>query len=188
MGLYGKACGMLRVALIGALLTTPVAVANASSELEDQLWAFASQVGSVDALQSFIERFPDSERIPEATALLAAFEENESRRLMEDHVFNWVGDVTFTDPLLFGNARIIGSSLEQIIAEGKPMFPPFPDLPDELWKGQTCSNCHSWTRENLCTQAKNYLKQEPTRYQVKKHPFDGALKINLRFWAKGDCQ
>ncbi|MGB3246929.1 MAG: caspase family protein, partial [Sulfitobacter sp.] len=59
--------------------------------------------------------------------------------------------LTFTMPFRTGGAPIEGKSISQIV-ELSPSFPPIEGLPEELWKEQTCSNCHSWTKDALCTQ------------------------------------
>jgi hypothetical protein len=96
-------------------------------------------------------------------------------------------DLTFTTPLTTGGEGVVGKSIEQL-TQGSPLFPPLEGLPDSMWKGQTCSNCHSWTKSALCDQGTTYASQSGERALVKLHPYGGALKSNLRAWAKGGCK
>ncbi|MEH6836626.1 MULTISPECIES: caspase family protein [Falsihalocynthiibacter] len=95
-------------------------------------------------------------------------------------------DVTFTTPLTSQDPEVVGRSIAQLI-EGSPAFPPFEGLPEEAWNGKTCSNCHEWTAEALCTQGKTYLLASNERSLSKSHPLGGAFKQGLRHWAGGGC-
>jgi hypothetical protein len=57
--------------------------------------------------------------------------------------------VRFSEPITFGPFPVNGKSLEQLIA-GIPMFPPFEGLDEKTWK-VTCSHCHKWDKQTLCT-------------------------------------
>ena len=94
--------------------------------------------------------------------------------------------VLFDRPLERGAPEIVGRTIMEV-TELSPAFPPIEGLPDAMWKGQTCTNCHQWTRDALCTQAQTYLKESGTRALAKEHPFGGSFKQNLRAWARGDC-
>ena len=95
--------------------------------------------------------------------------------------------VSFSVPLSTGGPGIQGFSLEQL-AKGSPLFPPIEGIPESLWKGKDCSNCHQWTREALCTQGRTYLDVVATRALAKEHPYGGMFKQSLKVWAGGDCQ
>jgi len=95
--------------------------------------------------------------------------------------------VTFDGIMTAGSEPEIGNSIEMLI-QGSPLFPPFEGLPDELWKDQSCSNCHEWTREALCTQATVYTGQNAERSLALEHPYGTAFKQTLRAWATGGCQ
>ena len=97
------------------------------------------------------------------------------------------GIVTFHSPLAATDTPVDGRSIAELIG-ASPMFPPIEGLPDEYWKGQTCSNCHEWNRERICTQANTYLSLNTQRSLDKQHPFGGILKRNLKAWAAGGCQ
>ena len=96
------------------------------------------------------------------------------------------GIVTFLSPLDAEIPEVQGRSISDLITSS-PIFPPIEGLPEELWKGQTCANCHEWTRERICTQAETYLSLNMQRSLDKAHPFGGALKRNLKAWAAGGC-
>lgn len=96
------------------------------------------------------------------------------------------GPVTFKSALAADFPGIAGRSIEDLIAMA-PLFPPIEGLPEEYWKDKTCSNCHQWTQDRLCTQAESYLSLNMERSLDKKHPFGGALKQNLKSWAAAGC-
>lgn len=95
--------------------------------------------------------------------------------------------ITYASPLVSDMADISGLTLEEAVARS-PAFPPIEGLPESYWKGQSCSNCHQWTRESLCTQGNTYLSLNMQRSLGKQHPFGGALKQALKSWAAGGCE
>ncbi|WP_368072356.1 caspase domain-containing protein [Leisingera sp. JC1] len=97
------------------------------------------------------------------------------------------GPVTYASPLHVGVPEISGLTLAEAVTRS-PAFPPIEGLPDSYWKDQSCSNCHQWTRERLCTQGNTYLSLNMQRSLGKQHPFGGALKQVLKSWAAGGCQ
>ena len=92
--------------------------------------------------------------------------------------------ITFLTPLT-RTGPIQGRSIAQII-EGSPQYPPIEGLPDSVWKGKTCSNCHHWTQPALCEQGKTYLSQTGEFALGKHHPIDGFKQV-LRDWASEGC-
>lgn len=48
---------------------------------------------------------------------------------------------TLNTPLTTGDERVRGATIAELIKDS-PSFPPIEGLPNELWKDQTCSNCH----------------------------------------------
>ena len=93
--------------------------------------------------------------------------------------------MTFTTPFPSGEG-ITGMTLEELV-KGSPLFPPIDGIPEAMWKGQLCSNCHEWTREALCDQAKTYLAESAERALAKPHPYGGVFKQGLKGWAAGGC-
>ena len=96
-------------------------------------------------------------------------------------------NVTYTAKLTAGGPPVEGHSLADLI-KGSPLFPPIDGIPEEMWKGQHCSNCHAWTREALCTQAKTYLSSAGKRSLAIRHPYGGAFKQTIRTWAEQGCK
>jgi hypothetical protein len=93
--------------------------------------------------------------------------------------------VRFSEPIAFGPFPVNGNSLEQLIA-GIPMFPPFEGLDEKTWK-ITCSHCHKWDKQTLCTQAQVYVKAPNVTMRIP-HPYGGPEKIAMLKWAQGGCQ
>jgi uncharacterized caspase-like protein len=95
--------------------------------------------------------------------------------------------ITFQSLLLTGSPEIDGRSIEELL-QGSPLFPPVKGLPESYWLDETCSNCHTWTRDALCDQARVYLGKTAERSLAKQHPYGGFFKKSLRAWASGGCQ
>ncbi len=93
--------------------------------------------------------------------------------------------VTFTSDFPSGEG-ISGKSIEDIIAGG-PLYPPIEGIPDEVWKGKRCSDCHAWTRDALCTQAQTYAAESVERALEQPHPMGTDFKRGLRDWARQGC-
>lgn len=96
-------------------------------------------------------------------------------------------ELTFQMPFTGGDPAIIGKSIEELVTLS-PLFAPIEGLPEELWKEQSCSNCHQWTKDALCTQGTTYVKADNDNAVSKKHPYGGGFKLNLRAWASGGCK
>ena len=94
--------------------------------------------------------------------------------------------VTFRGPLYDPGQSIHGRSLADLI-QSSPEHPPFEGVPDEMWKGQTCSNCHQWDEVKLCDQAKTYVTRGVASFDRIPHPFGGRLKRAMANWAAADC-
>ena len=96
-------------------------------------------------------------------------------------------ELTWVMPFTTGGEAIIGKSMEQIVSLS-PLYPPIEGIPEELWKGQSCSNCHQWTKEELCAQGNRYISAPNDNALNKKHPFGGGFKLNVKAWAEGGCK
>jgi hypothetical protein len=97
------------------------------------------------------------------------------------------GRVAFDTPLTEVPDEIAGRSIADLI-QGSPLYPPIEGLPEEVWKTQTCSHCHQWTREDLCTQAQTYVTAPAERTLSADHPLGPAFRGVLRVWAEGGCE
>lgn len=166
---------------------------------EQALFETAQSTGTAAAYQAYLDAFPRGTFAEIASQEIAALNTGTSTDPVGEGVTPEVaqapppppeavapGDVTFTSVLIAGNAQVQGRSIAQLI-EGAPLFPPVEGLPDEYWKDQQCSNCHTWTPTALCDQANIYLAQKE-RSLTKQHPMGGGLKLNLRAWAAGGCR
>lgn len=95
--------------------------------------------------------------------------------------------VKFDLPLVAPGSVIDGILLSEV-TQLSPTFPPVDGLPEEYWKEVTCANCHEWNKDRLCEQSNVYLNLSAQKSLEKPHPFNGALKQNLRQWAASGCQ
>ncbi|MDN5786416.1 hypothetical protein [Pseudorhodobacter sp.] len=80
-----------------------------------------------------------------------------------------------------------GKTIAELI-KGSPLFPPIEGIPENMWKNQTCSNCHQWTKEALCTQGATYTGPNGPHSLAKLHPYGGAFKAALLTFALEGCQ
>jgi hypothetical protein len=93
--------------------------------------------------------------------------------------------VRWSQPLTSGGYPVQGFSLEELV-KGVPEYPPIDGLPEPVWR-KTCNNCHQWTQQSLCVQAKIYA-QNPEMAFRKQHPYGGPEKIAMMKWAAQGCQ
>ncbi|WP_299425921.1 caspase family protein [uncultured Shimia sp.] len=181
--------------------TEPMASMPAPKEVEDEETALmerARKSGDIADFEAYLEVFPTgvfAELVKKEVAALHSSGASNPPTLSDggDDVTQPIGleamdwDVAFDAPLEIGPPELIGLTLLEATAIS-PLFPPIEGLPDEMWKHQTCGNCHNWTRTALCDQGKFYQKQAAVRHLEKNHPFGGDFKRNLKNWARGDCQ
>lgn len=143
-------------------------------------------------IQAFVQKYPNSQYRTQALELLVSSISVQSSTLKIEKAPGNTRPappalVTFDSPLPQGADHIKGRTFAQLIV-GQPQFPPFEGIPDELWKGQQCTNCHQWDRALLCEQGQFYLSAEAERSLGKEHPYGGTFKANLRRWADNDCR
>lgn len=176
----------------------PNNLSTGPSSNEEAFWQSVRDTEEIRQLELFLDLYPDSAYRSEANERIAALgnREGSSAETAGRPVLPSVGGLsanisapmTFETPITEGVGEIVGKSIEQVYSTGSPLFPPFEGIPDELWKGQKCSNCHQWTRELLCDQGKFYLSEGATRSLEKKHPLGGTYKKNLARWASTGCR
>lgn len=163
---------------------------------ESAAFEVATQLATVAGFQAFIAQYPGSVFLEVAQAELDALnaaaaatppvpDVDPAVTALEAELAAQV--VTFSAPLVVGNADIIGQSIEHLITT-TPLYAPIEGLPDEVWKDKTCDTCHVWTQEALCTQANTYLGQNAQRSLALAHPLGNEFKLTLRAWAQGGCQ
>ncbi|WP_284486758.1 caspase family protein [Sedimentitalea xiamensis] len=205
-GAYAQDARALLAVLMEKELTDPsapkpVPVAKGPSEAERKMFETAQAEASIAGYESFLKAFPDG--------VFAEFAAGEIVALRKKNGTDPIGEgvtpapdtalaatppltvqpaetVTFTSAISSELSDLSGKSIADII-KMSPLFPPVDGLPDEYWKDKSCSNCHQWTQDRLCTQANSYLSLNMQRSLDKKHPFGGALKRNLKIWAAGGC-
>lgn len=188
--------------LEGDVKAKPAATAQGPSEAEEKMFEKAQSIASIAGYQEYLEAYP--------SGVFAEFAQQEVVALQKKNGTDPVGEgtqeetleantsepqsevktpgiVTFLSPLESEEQRVAGKTIAELIG-ATPIFPPIEGLPEEYWKEKTCSNCHEWNRERICTQANTYLSLNMQRSLNKQHPFGGALKQNLKAWAAGGCQ
>ena len=93
--------------------------------------------------------------------------------------------ISFTTPLISSNAELDGRSISELIA-GSPKFAPIEGMPNEIWQNKTCSTCHQWTKEALCTQAGTYAAKPESIARIS-HPYGRPFKQSLSQWSTQGC-
>lgn len=173
-------------------------------EAENKLFQSAQADGSIAAYEAYLQAYPNgtySEMVRAEVISLSAGTSTDPEADGEDETevaeeldsststpnSPEAGPITFASPLVSDLGPVSGKSLAELIT-GSPAFPPIEGLPEAYWKGQTCSNCHQWNRERLCTQANAYLNLTMQRSLTKQHPYGGVMKRALKSWASGGCQ
>lgn len=169
------------------------------TETDRLMYELALADDSIHSYEVYLHSFPNGAFSNEAVDRLAALrhgEETVTRKAEPNASAPETGQLketsadvvlTLSSTLTFGNSHVRGQTISELVA-GSPQFPPIEGLPDELWKGQSCSNCHQWTPETLCDQAETYVKRPAAGNVTKQHPYGGGLKVNLRRWALDGCQ
>lgn len=175
-----------------------------SEALENELIENAQKSGDIASYEAYLSAFPNGVyaelaqfEISVLQEKLAAQAETEAKttnnaQSVEESTASSgasgaVTSVVFESLIAVGPEGVVGKNIEHII-EGSPTFAPIEGLPESYWKNETCSNCHQWTRDALCTQANSYLKENGAEALKKQHPLGGAFKQHLRDWASNDCQ
>ncbi|MCX7561627.1 caspase family protein [Sulfitobacter sp. F26204] len=166
---------------------------------QERMIAAAQSSGAAQDYEAYLRAYPDGIYAEFATFELKILAEKAERLATQEQSEAQIvtasraaavpmgPELTFVMPFTGGNAAIKGKSIEELV-QTSPIFAPIEGIPEELWKGQTCSNCHQWTKEALCTQGKTYVAAADDHAVSKQHPFGGEFKLNLRAWAAGDCK
>ncbi|MFP7675208.1 caspase domain-containing protein [Marivita sp. S0852] len=180
----------------------PAAVTAGPSDQEQQMFEAAQANPTIAAYQGYLDAFPNGTFAEFAKQEITALATNTGTDPVGDGVTEPAPEVeiaaiqeraaaptvvTFNGPLQAPGSPIDGFAISDLF-DLSPQFPPIPDLPEALWANATCASCHEWNRERLCEQSNNYLTLSGQKSLEKAHPFDGALKRNLRQWAAGGCQ
>jgi uncharacterized caspase-like protein len=165
--------------LVAATGGTPAAEGPSAEEMA--AFEAASAAGTVEGWEAFMAAYPASALTEAAAIELAALGAAPAVPAME-----LPARVAFEEPLTDVPEEILGRSIAELI-QGSPLYPPIEGLPEEVWKEQTCSHCHQWTRDDLCTQAQTYQTAPAERTLSRDHPLGPAFRGVLRVWAEGGC-
>ncbi|MEL6570879.1 MAG: caspase family protein [Pseudomonadota bacterium] len=171
------------------------------SSVEEAMIARAQASGDVGDYAAYLERFPQgvfaelarseiatqAASEPESAENIDASDVAPEQALTAEVVAKPDAEIGFATPLVSELPTFKGLSIANLI-EGSPIYAPIDGLPEELWKGQSCSNCHAWTRDALCDQGNVYRSDTAAAYLQKLHPYGGGFKTALRNWSDNDCQ
>ncbi|MEP5215409.1 caspase family protein [Sulfitobacter pontiacus] len=164
----------------------PSDVANLpSAEMAMYKEAEASQ--SLEALEAYLRTYPQGAHLSAVQAAIEALRAEAQSETASAMPIAALASVTFDTRLDAGLSEIAGRSMADLIT-GTPNYAPIEGLPEEVWKGQSCSNCHDWNRERLCEQGQRYQVTASARSLHKPHPFGGQFKTVLRAWADNSCR
>jgi hypothetical protein len=167
---------------------------------EQQAFAAAQAEASTRGWETFLTEHPDSAFREAAEAELAALrEKTQTDPINEPQIDPTptpepetqtagdgadLGELAFATPI--GAGPLAGRSIEEIIA-GSPDFPPIEGLPDEVWKGKHCADCHQWTQKALCDQGTFYVTSGTELPEGEVHPLNGFRQV-LKAWAAQGCR
>lgn len=159
---------------------------------EQTLIEFARTSNTAEAYRTYLQEFPEGTFAELAKLELDTLSKPTQKPTAAPEPTEPVANsepeiLTFDGPLSQSEPTLAGKSIADLIL-GSPLHPPIEGIPEELWKGQDCSNCHAWTKEALCTQGETYNKTAAPKALDKKHPYGGAFKRTIRVWAAQGCQ
>lgn len=161
----------------------------------------ARKAGTVEAYEAYFKAFPNGTFAELARAELGTIKQGvsnptakeetpvaadeEKSQMPEIVSYDLPDKIFFDQPINAKIPQLANRSIADLI-KGSPVHPPIKDLPEVLWKGKTCNNCHQWQKDNLCEQAKTYLAD--TAAFSKPHPYGSAFKAALQIWARDGCR
>ncbi|MCR8723317.1 caspase family protein [Frigidibacter sp. ROC022] len=161
------------------------------SAAEKAAFDAAQAAGTVELWEAFLRDFPDSLFREAAEIELAAAQAKEQHdpdvNPPGGEVAPLTAEIFFDQPLVEGGDNVLGKRIDEIIL-GSPMFVPFEGIPDEVWKGKQCANCHEWTQEALCDQGNFYVSKDTPDAFGPIHPLGGQFRQVLKAWAGQGCR
>ncbi|MFA3919061.1 caspase family protein [Ruegeria hyattellae] len=175
-----------------AVIQDPASEPAEVNDTERLMFDLAASDNTINAYKTYLDSYPGGAFANQASERVAALEleaQTVTRKAeaQAEPTASQPGEVvTLNGRLTFGNDRIRGKTIAELV-RGTPHFPPIEGLPEAMWKDQTCSGCHQWTPEALCTQAQTYAANPSSEKVEKSHPYGGDFKVNLRSWAQGGC-
>ena len=149
----------------------------------------AQAAASVEDWNAFLAAHPDSvfREAAESELAAAAAKAGTDTTPQPAQPQDLTADIFFDQPLTQGGPDVAGKSIAQLIA-GSPTHPPIEGLPEAVWKGKACANCHAWTKPDLCKQGTFYVSQGTTDSFGALHPYGGQLRQVLKVWADQGCR
>ncbi len=170
---------------------TPQPQPAAPDPAEKAAFEAAQVSGKAEDWEAFLEQHPDSMFREIAESELAAAIDKSRHDPQENPPGGKAGpltaDIFFNQPLREGGDNVRGKTIAELIL-GSPLFPPIEGLPDEVWKGKHCFNCHEWTQKALCDQGNFYVKNEVDDGLGAIHPLGGQFRQVLKAWGGQGCK
>ena len=182
-------------------------VAAAASPDEIVAFGAAGAAGTMAGYQDFLRNYPGSAFVEAVNAEIAALKASAARAAtpvtpvpdpaapagvaggaLDPALIAQIEaePIAFAAPLRAGTPDMVGKAIEALITSS-PRFAPIKGLPDEVWKGKKCSDCHKWTQAALCDQGKFYVKDDGFVAMTTQHPLGGAFRLTLKQWAVQGC-
>ena len=155
---------------------------------EQEALSAAQESGRIEDYTAYLEVFPDgayAEAVRKDMAELAGTVDARAIPAEQSAAVASLPVISFTTPLVSTNAELDGRSISELVA-GSPKFPPIEGIPDEIWQNKTCSTCHEWTKEALCTQAGTYAAKPESITRIA-HPYGSLFKQSLSQWSTQGC-
>jgi hypothetical protein len=175
------------IVMAGALSLPLFAQTTQPSAAEKVLFQIAQQSGKAADYQSYLKAYPDG-----VFAEIVRFElewavKTSASAAPETPPAPAQTGIGFETLLIAPGTAVDGKSIAALI-QGSPLFAPIEGIPDSLWKDQTCSNCHAWTKEAICNQGQTYSTPNGSKAIEKQHPLGGAFKAALKTFALEGCK
>jgi hypothetical protein len=98
-----------------------------------------------------------------------------------------LGAVAYDVPLVNAGSNLTGKRISEVLALS-PIYPPIEGLPEQVWKGKHCTDCHKWDRRALCDQGKFFVDHQVEIPLGEIHPLGGYFRRVLKVWASQGCQ
>lgn len=198
----GKTVRMLAWPILCLFLVLPAFAQNQQPSAEESALFAKAQASALDSdYQAYLDQYPDgvfseialfemkwAAKDPDAGSMAAETPEGAATSPSpETAALAPQTDVTFEGALRAPGTAVDGKSISELI-KGSPLFPPIEGLPESVWKDKSCSDCHHWTKEALCTQGATYTTAKGESALAKQHPYGGALKAALKTFALEGCR
>jgi hypothetical protein len=151
-------------------------------------FAAAQASGSVESYKAFIAAHPNSvfREIAE-TELAAMMQKQGHDPTPEPGTEEDLGQVFYDQPLVNAGPNLTGHKISEVLSLS-PIYPPIEGLPEQVWKGKHCTDCHKWDRKALCDQGHFFVNNKVDIKLGEVHPLGGYFRRVLKVWASQDCR